>query len=114
MPDIRIERTHRLGLEAARQVARRWVEQAESGFDMTCDYTQGDAQDCVQFTRSGASGELRVSGDRFELHARLGFLLGAFKERIEAEISKNLDALLADMGSAAPGGPVPSNQPAPD
>lgn len=114
MPDIRIERTHRLGLDAARQVARRWVEQAESGFDMTCDYTQGDAQDCVQFTRSGASGELRVSGDRFELHARLGFLLGAFKERIEAEISKNLDALLADQATAATGKPVPSNQPAPD
>jgi hypothetical protein len=30
----------------------------------------------------------------FELHARLGFLLGAFKDRIEAEIVKNLDALL--------------------
>jgi hypothetical protein len=36
-----------------------------------------------------------VCGQRFELDAKLGFLLGAFKERIEGEIVKNLDDLLA-------------------
>lgn len=94
MPDIHIERHHALGLEAARLLAQRWVEQAESDFDMECDYQPGDASDCVRFKRSGASGELHVSADRFELRAKLGFLLGAFKERIEAEIGKNLDTLL--------------------
>lgn len=94
MPDIHIERDHALGLEVARLLARRWVEQAESDLDMECDYRPGDSRDCVRFKRSGASGELYVSADRFELHAKLGFLLGAFKERIEAEIGKNLDALL--------------------
>ena len=50
---------------------------------------------CVSFTRSGVNGELKVTKDRFELDARLGFLLGAFKDRIEGEIVKNLDLLLA-------------------
>jgi ATPase subunit of ABC transporter with duplicated ATPase domains len=38
---------------------------------------------------------LVVSHDRFELHLKLGFLLGAFKDRIEREIVNNFDALLA-------------------
>lgn len=100
MPDIRITRPHALGLPAARKIAWRWAEQAESEFDMECEYEEGDAEDCVRFKRSGASGELRVSGERFDLHAKLGFLLGAFKDRIESEIVKNLDALLADGAKA--------------
>ena len=38
---------------------------------------------------------MRVTADHFELDAQLGFLLGAFKDRIESEIVKNLDDLLA-------------------
>jgi len=41
---------------------------------------------------------VEVSGQRFELRARLGFLLGAFSERIEQEITRNLDELLARPG----------------
>ena len=44
----------------------------------------------------GANGELKITKDRFELDARLGLLLGAFKERIESEIVKSLDLLLAE------------------
>lgn len=101
MPDIHITRPHALGLPAARKIAWRWAEQAESEFAMDCEYEEGDTEDCVRFKRSGASGELRVSGERFDLHARLGFLLGAFKDRIESEIAKNLDTLL-DKGASTP------------
>jgi hypothetical protein len=41
------------------------------------------------------SGTLRVSHTQFELTAKLGFLLSAFKDRIEADLQKNLDKLLA-------------------
>ncbi len=54
--------------------------------------------DRITFTRTGVSGELRVDADRFELDAKLGFLLGAFKDRIEQEVTKNLDALLVRPG----------------
>lgn len=101
MADIRIERDHSLGLAAARKLAWRWAEQAESEFDMSCTYEEGQDADEVQFTRSGVSGCLRVTPDRFVLDAKLGFLLGAFKERIESEIVKNLDALLAAKKPAA-------------
>jgi putative polyhydroxyalkanoate system protein len=101
MADIHIERDHQLGLGGARKLAWKWAEQAENEFDMSCTYEEGDDCDEVQFTRSGVSGTLKVSAERFELDARLGFLLGAFKERIESEIVKNLDDLLAKKKPAA-------------
>lgn len=95
MPDIHIQRDHSLGLPEARKLAFRWAEVAEEKFDMTCSYEEGKTSDLVSFSRSGVNGELKVTADTFELDARLGFLLGVFKDRIETEIVKNLDELLA-------------------
>lgn len=95
MPDIHIQRDHSLGLPQARKLAFRWAELAEDKFDMACSYEEGKTSDLVSFSRSGVNGELKVTADGFELDARLGFLLGVFKERIETEIVRNLDELLA-------------------
>jgi putative polyhydroxyalkanoate system protein len=94
MPDIHLERTHELGLAEARKIAFQWAEQVEEKFDMECTYEEGKTQDNVSFIRSGVDGSLVVTKDSFVLDAKLGFLLGAFKDRIEGEITKNLDALL--------------------
>ncbi len=128
MSDIHIERVHNLGLVEARAVAREWAGKAAERFDMECTYVEdapqatapaaeiagftlgsdsvaADAQgacDCLSFSRSGVSGTLRVDASTFTLDAELGFLLGAFKERIEQEISRNLDSLLADRGVTSP------------
>ncbi len=96
MPDIHITREHELGLPAARKLAFRWAETAEEKLGMDCSYEEGKTSDLVSFARSGVNGELKVTKDSFELDARLGFLLGAFKDRIENEIVKNLDLLLAE------------------
>jgi putative polyhydroxyalkanoate system protein len=101
MPDLRIHRDHQLGLAAARKVAFQWAEKAETDFGMACTYEEGRTEDVVSFTRSGVDGRLLVTATAFELEARLGFLLGAFKGRIEAEIQKNLDDLLAKTKPAA-------------
>lgn len=90
----------------ARKIARDWVCSAQDKLDMACTYHQGESVDRIAFSRSGVSGELTVGPDRFELEAKLGFLLGAFKERIEQEVSNNLDELLGRPRSQArdPGG----------
>lgn len=100
MANLHILRQHALGLAAARKIAFTWAEQVEAEFDMECTYEEGKTSDTVVFTRSGVNGTLQVTKDRFELDAKLGFLLGAFKDRIEAEIVKNLDALLAPKAAA--------------
>jgi hypothetical protein len=55
----------------------------------------------VCFSRSGVQGELQVTKDTFELDAKLGFLVGAFKGRIEAEITEMLNQLLPEPSAAA-------------
>jgi putative polyhydroxyalkanoate system protein len=101
VPDIQITRDHALGLPEARKIAFKWAELAEEKFDMACNYEEGKTEDLVTFTRSGVNGELKVTRDKFELEAKLGFLLGAFKDRIEGEIVNNLDTLLAAKKPAA-------------
>jgi putative polyhydroxyalkanoate system protein len=94
MADLHIRREHSLSLVAARKIALSWAEQVETEFGMKCTYEEGAKEDRVAFTRSGVNGVLHVTADHFDLDAKLGFLLGAFKGRIEAEIVKNLDDLL--------------------
>lgn len=94
MSDLHIERQHSLGLAKARKIAFNWAEQVETDLGMQCTYEEGTSADRVCFSRSGVKGELQVTKDRFELDAKLGFLIGAFKERIEAEIGDMLDKML--------------------
>jgi putative polyhydroxyalkanoate system protein len=95
MPDIRIHREHRLGLARARDVAWQWAEEVEKNFDMECTVIESETEDTVEFERPGVKGQLIVSARHFELDAQLGFLLGAFRKTIEAEIERKLDDLLA-------------------
>ena len=94
MADLHIVRHHTLGLLHAREVAFKWAENAEAEFGMRCTYEEGKSADEVTFARSGVQGSLSVTKDKFELQAKLGFLLGAFQARIESEIIQNLDELL--------------------
>ncbi len=95
MADLHIHREHSLGLAGARKVAKEWAVQVKDEFDMHCTFEESGQGDTVHFKRSGVNGTLEVTASTFELDAKLGFLLGAFKGRIEAEIVKNLDELLA-------------------
>ena len=101
MADIHIHRAHTLGLAKARKIAWAWAEQVETEFGMDCTVLEGETSDTVEFTRTGVSGTLIVAPDHFELQAKLGFLLGAFSKTIEAEITKNLDALLSKTATPA-------------
>ena len=100
MADLHILRQHALGLQKARKIAFAWAEHAEEEFGMTCTYEEGKTADEVSFARSGVHGTLSVTKDQFELTAKLGFLVGAFKARIESEIVKNLDDLLKPKSHA--------------
>ena len=100
--DLHIVREHNLGLAQARKVALAWAEQMEADYRMQCTYQEGQAQDLLSFEGTGASGTLQVDKAIFELNVRLGFLLGAFKEKIEAGIVKNLDAKLAEATPKKP------------
>ena len=101
MAEIHIRRAHRLGLAKARKTAWRWAELAEAKFGMACTVHEGETSDVVEFVRTGVEGRLVVAADSFDLTARLGLLLGAFRRSIEQGIEENLDAVLADAAAAA-------------
>ena len=94
MPDIHLMREHTLGLDAARRVANAWADQLRAEFSMDCRFDCGALTDMLHFSRSGVNGTLQVSASSFELDVHLGFLLGAYRDRIEHEVSGKLDELL--------------------
>lgn len=95
MSEIQIAREHALGLAGARQLALKWVHAAEEHLAVHFVYEEGATVDRVRFKRAGVHGQLTVSEDKFVLEAKLGLLLAVFRHRIESEIVKNLDQLLA-------------------
>ena len=94
MPEVKIERQHRLGLPAARAQARHWQAQAEREWNLECVTRKGQDHDEVHFKRQGVSGVLRVSADRFALDLKLSVLLGPLSGKIERGIRESLDQLL--------------------
>lgn len=114
MSEIRIHRAHALGLAQARRIAERWADEARERLGMDCSLIRGEYSDTVEFARSGVQGRLVVAADHFDLQARLGFLLGAFSQRITREIEGNLDRLLGAQAddSAEPAPPAQPAQPA--
>jgi putative polyhydroxyalkanoate system protein len=90
--DLHIVREHTLGMEAARQLALEWAQEMETEFRMRCTYQEGPLQDVVIFEGTGAKGTLEVNASNFDLKVKLGFMLGNFKNKIEAVIRKKLDA----------------------
>lgn len=100
MPDIHIERNHTLGLTAAREVARQWVQQVEQDYGLECTYTEGKTCDVAKFARPGIDGSVEVTADSLTLNATLGFLFASFGEQIEQRLNHNLDALLGTSDAA--------------
>ena len=107
MAEIHVRRAHRLGLAKARKAAWRWAEHAEQKFGMQCTVVEGEQSDVVEFTRAGVDGRLVVAADAFDLTARLGFLVGVFRDRIVAEIEENLDHVLAEAEKKRGAAPAP-------
>jgi putative polyhydroxyalkanoate system protein len=95
MPDLHIQRDHELGLDGARALAQAWADDAARSWGMACEHSAGDACDIIRFSRAGVAGTLEVSATRFELRARLGFLLGAFSEKIEQRLRDNLEKAIS-------------------
>lgn len=95
MADIQIRRDHSLGLARARKVAWKWAEHVEQKYEMECTVVEGETSDTVQFKRSGVNGSMIVTADHFEVHAKLGLLMGAFAGQIQAEVGRQLDDALA-------------------
>lgn len=87
MSKIEFKRDHALGMRKAKAAAQRIADEMERDFGMTSEW-QGNV---LRFNRTGVDGELVVQKNHVEVHAKLGFLLAAFKTRIEDQLHRNFD-----------------------
>ncbi|MDM0114707.1 polyhydroxyalkanoic acid system family protein [Variovorax sp. J22R133] len=101
VPDIHIKREHDLGMTRARKVAEQWAEQVKREHGLTCTLTRGRTEDVTAFAKPGLNGTVTVTSHTVVLEAKLGFLLGLFRQRITDAVTRVLDGLLGDAGGAA-------------
>ena len=91
MARISVERTHSLGLEAAREKARPLVERLASQYGLTPTW----AGDTVKLKRSGVNGSLLISDNNVMVDVELGLLMSAMSGMIQSEIERSLDKALS-------------------
>jgi putative polyhydroxyalkanoate system protein len=91
MADISLQRKHKLGLKKAKDAAQKVADELAEAFDMESAW-EGNT---LTFERSGVNGKLVVAKDSVVVDAKLGFLLSAFKPKIEEQINKNFDKYFA-------------------
>ncbi|MBO3277822.1 polyhydroxyalkanoic acid system family protein [Pseudomonas schmalbachii] len=90
MSHIRIERTHSLGLEAAREKAEKLGERFAREYGLS----HGWRGNTLVFQRTGVDGRIDVSEDRVVVDIRLGLLLSAMGGVLKSEIERGLDKAL--------------------
>ena len=98
MPTLHITRQHTLSFDKARSIANQWARDAGRDFGMETSLVRGTdghrTVDRWHFKRTGVNGSLVTNHQSFELELHLGFLLGAFQDKIKQQIEQNLDQLL--------------------
>lgn len=102
MGRLRIEREHSLGWLGARELAQTWLQAGELRWQLRCQRWLSDDQERIDFEGPGLKGQLWVLPQRFELDLELGFLLNAYRSRIETELQRQLDAALGTGPSNGP------------
>lgn len=91
MSHIAIDHAHKLSQAQARTVVEEVAAKLHERFGVD-HHWDGDL---LHFTRSGVDGHIALQPGNVHVTAKLGFLLGALKGPIEAEIRRVLDERFA-------------------
>jgi putative polyhydroxyalkanoate system protein len=91
MSDIKVVRKHSLSIEQAKKIAQKAADELAREYDLESEWNG----DTLSFSRSGVDGEMAVSGNEIRIGVKLGFLLKAFKPRIQQHVENQLDELIA-------------------
>ena len=84
MADIRVERAHSLGKEAALAAALRVAERMKE----KAQVNYRGLGDAIEFERSGAKGRLTVGSDRVVAEVTLGLLFKPMRRMVEGKIEE--------------------------
>lgn len=88
MSRIHLRRTHDLTPKAARQRVSRMADKLAKRFDAECEW-KGDV---LSVRHRDVNGTVEVGKDEIVVEAKLGFLLAMFRDRVDEELVRILDA----------------------
>ncbi len=88
MSRIHLRRSHDLTAKAARQRVDRMAEALGRKFDAECHW-QGEV---LAIEHPNVSGTVTIGKDEVVVEATLGFLLAMFRDRVDEELVRILDA----------------------
>lgn len=91
MAEIHYSIDHSLSHDAAKQAAQEVADNLATEYGLTCKW-QGDV---LNFERSGVKGNLAVEQKSASISISLGFMLSAFKGRIEEQVTQNMQRVFA-------------------
>lgn len=87
MANIDIQHPHSMNQAHARQAVQEVADKLAERFGVECRWNG----DILDFSRNGIDGRIALLPEQLHVSAQLGFLLGAMKGPIEAEIRRVLD-----------------------
>jgi putative polyhydroxyalkanoate system protein len=88
MSQIVVQRPHQLSLPQARRLAEKIARRLRSDYGGSYSW-DGDT---LRFKRTGASGQVAVTSDDFQICVDIGLLLTPLHARLEREIHAFVDA----------------------
>ncbi len=88
MSRIHLRRRHELTRKAARQRVERMSRALASKFGAECRW-QGDV---LAIEHPNVNGTISIAGEEIVVEAKLGFLLAMFRDRVDEELVRVLDA----------------------
>lgn len=88
MSRIHLRRSHDLAPKAARKKVERMADALSKRFDAECTW-KGDV---LSIEHSNVNGKVVVGEDEIVVEAKLGFLLAMFRDRVDEELVRILDA----------------------
>ena len=88
MSTIEISKTFTMPRDQLREQLDDLARQLGQKLQLNCEWT---SDDCLNFRRSGADGQINIGDEEIELTITLGMLMEFFRDKIESEILAFID-----------------------
>jgi len=88
MSRIRINKGFTMPREDLKGELDRLVAELGRQLQLNCEWL---SEDCLDFRRSGVTGQISISDEELDLDIKLGMLMNVFRENIEQEVMEFMD-----------------------
>lgn len=92
MSNISLRQRHNKNPDELRELISQMAKKLDERYQITSRWLNDDQ---VEVARSGIKGRITLSDNEVKVDIKLGLMMGAFKSKIESEISRSMAEKLA-------------------